>query len=86
MLAFMGYSENPARDLTNGFTVAGPVYGDQAAYLAQCGSNRWSSVAHVGLRVNFLDPKSAAKLPDETTFRREIQNQLQTLGQNSHMA
>lgn len=26
-LAFAGYSGDPARDLANGFTLAGPVYG-----------------------------------------------------------
>ncbi len=34
-LAFMGYSGDPARDLANGFTVAGPVYGDQKPYLSR---------------------------------------------------
>jgi len=41
-----GYSGDPARDLANGFTLAGPVYGDQELYLEHCfaratGLERW---------------------------------------------
>jgi len=75
----MGYSGVPARDLTNGFTVAGPVYGDQASYLAQCASNGWPAVAHVGLHLNFLDPKSAATLPDKAALKSEIEKQVRSL-------
>ncbi len=45
-LVFAGYSGDPARDLANGFTLAGPVYGDQELYLEHCfaratGLERW---------------------------------------------
>lgn len=59
--------------------MAGPVYGNQADYLERCVSNHWPVVAHVGLRVNFLDPQSAAKLPDVSALRREIQKQVGSL-------
>ena len=47
-LAFMGYSGVPARDLTNGFTIAGPIYGQQLPYLERCFSNGWPAIAHIG--------------------------------------
>lgn len=78
-LAFMGYSGEPARDLTNGFTVAGPVYAGQPDYLARCESNGWPVVAQVGYRVKFLDPRSAAALPGQPAVCREIQRQVQAL-------
>jgi hypothetical protein len=85
-MAFMGYSGNPARDLTNGFTVAGPVYGNQSEFLARCASNGWPAVAHVGVRVNFLDPKSAAALPGKAALRKEIQKQVQALARQQEIA
>lgn len=78
-LAFMGYSGEPARDLTNGFTVAGPVYGNQLPYLERCASNGWPTVAHVGLRIKFTDPKSAATWPDKRVLQQEIQKQVRAL-------
>ena len=78
-LAFMGYSGEPARDLTNGFTVAGPVYGDQTAYLRRCESNQWPVVAHVGLRGSFTSKESGLHQVGESDIRREIQGQLQAL-------
>ena len=78
-LAFMGYSGDPARDLTNGFTVAGPVYGNQMPYLERCVSNGWPVVAQVGAHIKFTDPKSAATLPDKTVLQQEIQKQVRAL-------
>ena len=78
-LAFMGYSGEPGRELTNGFTVAGPVYGNQLPYLALCESNGWPVVAHVGLRINFLESKSAAKLPGKSALQQEIRKQVTAL-------
>ena len=54
-LAFMGYSGDPARDLANGFTVAGPVYGDQTPYLNRCFEHGWPVVAHIGPQITFND-------------------------------
>jgi hypothetical protein len=42
-LAFAGYSGDPARDLANGFTLAGPVCGDQQSYLERCSGARRSN-------------------------------------------
>jgi hypothetical protein len=81
-LAFMGYSGVPARDLTNGFTVAGPVYGDQLPYLARCASNGWPVVAHVGLRVKFADSKAGAGSkagPALSPVKRAVREQIQAL-------
>jgi hypothetical protein len=78
-LAFMGYSGNPGRDLTNGFTVAGPVYGNQTPYLERCFAEGWPVVAHIGPRISFPD-KNPAKYPiNETTLRQQIETQIQAL-------
>ncbi len=76
-LGFMGYSGDPARDLTNGFTVAGPVYGNQLPYLLRCESNGWPSVAHIGLPITFADKNPARYQLDEPSLRREILRQMQ---------
>ena len=75
-LAFMGYSGVPARDLTNGFTVAGPMYGNQLPNILNCVSNGWPVVAHIGLHLKLTDPKSAGKLPDKIALQQEIQKQV----------
>lgn len=75
-LAFMGYSGEPARDLTNGFTVAGPVYGNQLPYLLRCESNGWPSVAHIGLPIKFVGKTSAQSKFNEPALRQEILHQL----------
>jgi len=78
-LAFMGYSGNPGRDLTNGFTVAGPVYANQTGYLERCFAEGWPVVAHIGPRISFADNNPANDRLDETTLRRQIESQLQAL-------
>lgn len=78
-LAFMGYSGNPARDLTNGFTVAGPVYGNQFPYLEGCFSNGWPVVVHIGPQITFADKDPAKYKVDEPALRREIQQQVKDL-------
>jgi hypothetical protein len=54
-LAFAGYSGDPARDLANGFTLAGPVYGNQQPYLERCFANNWPVIAHIGPSITFND-------------------------------
>jgi hypothetical protein len=78
-LAFMGYSGNPGRDLTNGFTVAGPVYGNQAAYLERCFTEGWPVVAHVGPRIRFADQNPARYRLNEPALRRQVETQVQAL-------
>jgi len=78
-LAFMGYSGDPARDLTNGFTVAGPVYGNQMPYLQRCFSNGWPVIAHVGPRITFDDKKPDKYKLNEATLRAEVAKQMQEL-------
>jgi hypothetical protein len=75
-LAFMGYSGEPARDLTNGFTAAGPVYGNQLPFITRCVSNGWPVVVHVGLPIKFLTARSAADLPTKAAVQQEIQKQV----------
>ncbi len=78
-LAFMGYSGKPARDLTNGFTVAGPVYGNQTPYLEQCFANGWPVVAHIGPRISFVGkPPSQSRL-NEITLRQQTEAQVKAL-------
>ena len=60
-MAYMGYSGKPARDLETGFTVAGPVYGAQEAYLAECIKNHWPVVAQVPSEVRFVGAGSEKK-------------------------
>jgi hypothetical protein len=79
-LAFMGFSGDPARDLTNGFTVAGPVYHNQTAYLARCASNSWPAVAQIGL------PKSALTAADQSIWRQQIQTQVRVVAGDKNIA
>jgi hypothetical protein len=78
-LAFMGYSGVPARDLTNGFSVAGPVYGQQMPYLERCFSNGWPAIAHIGPPVSFSDKNPDRYRLDEATLRRQIADQVGAL-------
>ncbi len=78
-LAFMGYSGDPARDLANGFTVAGPVYGDQTSYLEKCYANGWPVVAHIGPRVTFKDGDPNKYKPDPPALRAEVVRQVAAL-------
>jgi hypothetical protein len=78
-LAFMGYSGEPARDLTNGFTVAGPVYGNQMPYLQRCFSNHWPVVAHVGPHITFNDKSPDKYKVNEVALREEVQRQVREL-------
>ena len=78
-LAFMGYSGNPGRDLTNGFTVAGPAYGNQTPYLERCFTNGWPVVAHIGLRLSFVGKTPAQSRFDEVALRQQIETQVQAL-------
>jgi hypothetical protein len=78
-LAFMGYSGEPARDLANGFTMAGPVYGDQRPYLQRCFEHGWPVVAHIGAKVTFNDKDPAKYKLDPQGLRQEIERQVQDL-------
>ena len=78
-LAFMGYSGDPARDLANGFTVAGPVYGNQTAYLERCFQNDWPVVAHIGPRITFKDKDPAKYKLDPVTLKEEVEKQVREL-------
>lgn len=62
-LAFMGYSGKAERDLTNGFSVAGPVYGDQTKYLEECFTRHLPVVAQVDTGVRFIVPKGQTPPP-----------------------
>lgn len=87
-LAYMGYSGDPARDLTNGFTVAGPVYGNQLPYLERCAANGWPVVAHIGLPLKFSNPKTAVELRNQAVMsrvRQEIQKQVLALCGNKEI-
>ena len=78
-LAFMGYSGDPARDLANGFTVAGPVYGDQTPYLEKCFANGWPVVAHIGPKITFKDGDPNKYKPDPPALREEVKRQVAAL-------
>lgn len=78
-LPFLGYSGDPARDLTNGFTVAGPVYGNQLPYLLKCFSNGWPVVAHVGPHITFNDKSPDKYKLNEATLRAEVEKQVREL-------
>jgi len=78
-LAFMGYSGNPECDLTNGFTVAGAVYGNQMPYLEKCFEKGWPVIAHVGARVTFNDKDPAKYKVEETSLRSLVTEQVKAL-------
>ena len=78
-LAFMGYSGDPQRDLTRGFTVAGPVYGDQTPYLQTCHEHGWPVVARIGAKLNFQDKSPDKAVIREEPLRAEITRQVQEL-------
>jgi hypothetical protein len=76
MMPFLGYSGDPARDLTNGFTVAGPVYGNQLPYLLRCFSNGWPVVAHIGPHITFNDKSPDKYKVNAVTLRAEVAKQV----------
>lgn len=71
VMAYMGYSGKAERDLANGFTVAGPVYGDQAPYVRACIARGQPVVAQVhGMNGNFVKPsQTPAFTPADTEAR-----------------
>lgn len=83
---YMGYSGDPARDLAAGFTVAGPVYGDQRPYLERCVANGWPVVAHVGLPVTFHDKAPDKYRIDEPALREAIAGQVRDLAPHAEIA
>ena len=79
-MPYMGYSGDPARDLTNGFTVAGPAYGDDRPFVRMCASNGWPVVAHLSHSPRFTD-KDAAKnyTLDEASLRTNVAEEVRAL-------
>jgi hypothetical protein len=84
-MAFMGYSGDPARDLANGFTVAGPVYGNQMPYLQRCFEHGWPVVAHVGPQVTFNDKSPAKYKVNPTALRQEVAKQVRELARHKEI-
>jgi len=84
-LAFMGYSGNPERDLTNGFTVAGAVYGNQMPYLEKCFTNGWPVIAHVGAKVTFSDKDKDKYKVDESSLRATVMEEVKTLASHKEI-
>jgi hypothetical protein len=79
-LPYMGYSGVPARDLTNGFTVAGPCYGDDRPYVRQCASNGWPVVAHLSHGIRFTDKDPAKNYTlDEPALRAQVAAEVREL-------
>ena len=78
-MAFAGYSGDPARDLANGFTLAGPVYGDQQPYLERCFANDWPVIAHIGPSVTFNDKAPNKYKIDPASLRHEVGQQIREL-------
>ena len=76
---FMGYSGKPERDLTNGFTVAGAVYGNQMPYLERCFENGWPVVAHIGPKVSFNDKAKNKYKVEESSLREAVTAQVKEL-------
>ena len=85
-LAFAGYSGDPARDLANGFTVAGPVYGNQQPYLDRCFANGWPVIVHVGPRITFNDKDPAKYKLDATSLRQEVEQHVKELAAHKQVA
>lgn len=79
-MPYMGYSGVPARDLTNGFTVAGPCYGDDRPFVRMCASNGWPVVAHISHGITFTskDPAKNYTL-DEPSLRTNVAAEVRAL-------
>lgn len=86
-MPFMGYSGVPSRDLTNGFTVAGPSYGNDRPYVITCASNGWPVVAHIshGPRFTDKDPAKNYKL-DEPSLRTNVAAEVRALAPLKNIA
>ena len=84
-LAFMGYSGDPVRDLANGFTVAGPVYGDQMPYLNRCVEKDWPVVAHIGPQITFNDKDPAKYKLDPSGLQQAVEKQVQELARHKQI-
>lgn len=79
-LPYMGYSGVPARDLTNGFTVAGPCYGNDVPYVRMCASNGWPVVAHLSHGPRFTDKDPAKNYTlDEAALRTNVAEEVRAL-------
>ncbi len=85
-LAFAGYSGDPARDLANGFTLAGPVYGDQQPYLERCFANDWPVIAHIGPNITFNDQAPNKYKLDPASLRQEVEQQVKELAVHKQIA
>jgi hypothetical protein len=85
-LAFAGYSGDPARDLANGFTLAGPVYGKQQPYLERCFANDWPVVAHIGPNITFNDKNPAKYKMDAKSLRSDLEQQVKELAAHEQIA
>jgi len=85
-LAFAGYSGDPARDLSNGFTLAGPVYGDQKPYLERCLANDWPVIAHIGPSITFNDKAPNKYKVDPASLQNEVEQQVKQLAKHKQVA
>jgi hypothetical protein len=85
-LAFAGYSGDPARDLANGFTLAGPVYGNQQPYLERCFANDWPVIAHIGPSITFNDQAPNKYKLDPASLRQEVERQVKELAVHKQIA
>ena len=72
-----GFAPNPAQDLKNGFTIAGPAYRKQEEVFAQCQAEKMPFIYLVGSKIDFLGKKGEP--PESLNFdaiRNEIREQV----------
>lgn len=85
-MAFMGYSGVPSRDMANGWTVAGPVYGNQQPYLESCFAANWPVIAHIGPHVTFNDKSPTKYKLDEPSLREQVEAQVKAFADHPQVA
>jgi hypothetical protein len=75
-MVYAGYSGVPARDMTNGFTVAGPVYGAQEKFMQQCMEAGYPVFPQLNTALNFNDKSTNKYVVVESDLRERLTTQI----------
>jgi hexosaminidase len=75
-MVYAGYSGVPGRDLTNGFTVAGPVYGAQEKFMQQCMEAGYPVIPQLNNNLTFNDKATNKYVVVEQDLRARLIEQI----------
>jgi len=75
-MVYAGYSGVPGRDLTNGFTVAGPVYGAQEKFMQLCIDAGYPVIPQLNNNLTFNDKATNKYVVVEQDLRARLTEQI----------